>query len=306
MAKLSEGTYVRFRSPENIISELEYIQKNYPDTNRVYLEVETFGANRKASYAVFDALANHNKNLETPISYGINLALTSNFMDNEHRLHELLKKCTDANIKTINIGLESGSERMRKDVLLRPKYTNDELIRFCNTSKSYGIKIIYFVLMGLPGETLEDYKETVRVARESQPYTCYLSIFFPYLGTDLANVAIHMGLINPDSLSPTGERSNALLDLEGFSSRRIKLEYILFWWRVYYGHWPTLKVLATMFASYLRGHPRAYSFYLNVRNRSSFVMGHANKFSPTRSLTRNSVKFTAPQTVGTRIDVMRD
>ena len=56
MAKLSEGLYVRFRSPKHIIGELDYIRNSYPKVDRVILEVETFGANRKASYAVFDAL----------------------------------------------------------------------------------------------------------------------------------------------------------------------------------------------------------------------------------------------------------
>lgn len=300
MAKISAGRYVRFRSPENIVSELKYIKKHYPTVERVYLEVETFGANRKASYAVFDALAEHNRSLEKPLGFGINLALTSNFMDNEERLDELLEKCISANITTVNVGLESGSERMRKDVLRRPKYTNSELIRFCRAANAKGIKIIYFVLIGLPGETIEDYMETIRVARESQPHTCYVSIFFPYLGTDLAKVAIDMGLISPNSLSPVGERSTARLDLEGFSSARIKFEYIVFWWRVYRGHWPLTKVLISMAASFLRGYPKAYSLYLAVRNSSNFVMSLTNRYSSTIHAKK------APLKIGTRVDVIRD
>ena len=301
MAKLSEGSYVRFRSPENIVGELKNISREYPSVERVYLEVETFGANRKASYAVFDALAEYNRSREKPLRFGINLALTSSFMDKPERVEELLSKSRAANITTINVGLESGSERMRKEVLKRPKYTNDELIKFCSVARKYDIKIIYFVLIGLPGETIEDYLETVRVARESQPYTCYVSIFFPYLGTDLATQAIHMGLIQPESLSPKGERSTARLSLEGFSSRRIRFEYIVFWWRVYRGHWPLPKVLANMAASFLRGSPKLYSLYRHIRDQSDFVMGLANRYGTAGRKTRRT-----PITVGTRVDVIRD
>jgi len=215
MAKLSEGGYVRFRSPENIIGELKCISEDYPGVERVYLEVETFGANRKASFAVFDAIAEYNRSREKPLGFGINLALTSSFMANPERIEELLSKSRAANITTINVGLESGSERMRREVLIRPKHTNEEIINFCNAARKYDIKVIYFVLIGLPGETIEDYMETVRVARESQPFTCYVSIFFPYLGTDLATQAIRMGLIQPDSLSPTRRKKHSTVGLGG-------------------------------------------------------------------------------------------
>ena len=47
MAQLGTGKYVRFRSPENVSRELEYICEEYPNLKGVYLEVETFGANLK-------------------------------------------------------------------------------------------------------------------------------------------------------------------------------------------------------------------------------------------------------------------
>ena len=283
MAKLSEGRYVRFRSSKHITGELDYIKELYPKVDRVYLEVETFGANRKASYAVFDALGEYNRTLDTPLKFGANMALTSNYMVNPERRIELFEKARFANLTTINIGLESGSERVRK-LLKRPQHTNKELIEFCNDAQQkHNIKIIFFILMGLPGETLEDYYETVKVARLAQPYHCYVSIFFPYLGTDLANTAIDMGLIDKEHLSQRrSERSNALLDLPGFSKRRIRFEYMIFFWRVYRGIWPKSKVAAQVIASYLKAHPKMYSFYLYVRNNYSFIMTLSNKFSGTQ------------------------
>ena len=301
MAKLSEGTYVRFRSREHIVSELEYINQEYPDVSRVYLEVETFGANRKASYAIFDALADYNSTLDTPIEFGVNMALTSNYMVNPERRVELFEKARNANIKIINIGLESGSERMRK-LLIRPRYTNDELIEFCRGANKYNIKVIFFVLLGLPGETLEDYMETVRVARAAQPHDCYTSIFFPYLGTDLATTAIEMGLIDKDNLSPRSERANTQISLPGFSRRRIRFEYIIFCWRVYRGYWSNAKVAANVVRSFLRAYPWAYSAYLHIRNSWDPVMEIANKYGGGGA---PHSRRKAATTVGTREDVIR-
>jgi len=298
MAKLSEGKYVRFRSPEHIVAEVDKIRSDYPDVSRIYLEVETFGANRKASYAVFDALGAYNRTLKTPLKYGINMALTSNYMMNPERRVELFEKAKGANITTINIGLESGSERMRK-LLRRPHYTNDELIQFCSDARRENIKIIFYVLLGLPGETLEDYFETVRVARAARPYYCGVSIFFPYLGTDLAKTALDMGLIDKAHLSPRSERSSPPLSLPGFSSRRIRLEYILWPWRVYRGIWPAPKVIANVLAAYLKAHPRMYSLYTYISNHFAFVMRISNKYNPTQ---HNIVKH--KKTVSTRQDVI--
>ena len=47
MKRLSAGRYVRFRSPENIVGEIEHICSLYPSVDSVYLEVETIGANLK-------------------------------------------------------------------------------------------------------------------------------------------------------------------------------------------------------------------------------------------------------------------
>ena len=297
MAKLSEGLYVRFRSPKHIIGELDYIRNSYPKVDRVILEVETFGANRKASYAVFDALAEYNRTLDKPLTFTINMALTSNYMMNPERRVELFEKTRAANITTINIGLETGSERMRK-ILKRPRYTNEELIQFCKDAQNNNIRIVFFVLLGLPGETIDDYYETIKVVRLAQPHYCYVSIFFPYLGTDLATTAIDMGLIDKEHLSPKAERSSPQLSLPGFSNRRIRFEYIVFFWRAYIGIWPFLKVVANVAGSFLKAYPKIYSFYWSLRNNFSFIMKLTNKYN-----VHNRKLKEIKKTVNTREDV---
>jgi len=300
MAKLSEGRYVRFRSSKHITGELDYIKKLYPKVDKVYLEVETFGANRKASYAVFDALGEYNRTLDTPLKFGANMALTSNYMVNPDRRTELFEKANFANLTTINIGLESGSERVRK-LLKRPQHTNKELIEFCNDAQQkHNIRIVFYVLMGLPGETVKDYYETIKVARLAKPHACQVSIFFPYLGTDLANTAIELTLIDKEQLSPRAERYTAQLDLPGFSKHRIRFEYIVFPWRVYRGIWPMSKVLAQVFAAFLRAHPKLYSIFFNLRSNFGFLMKLSNKYT-----TYSRSVVTHQKTVSTREDYAR-
>ena len=279
LAKLANGRYVRFRSPINIISELKNITIAYPGVERVFLEVETFGANLKNAYQLFDEIAKYNNTRSRPLIFAVNLALTSNIINSPSQVDELLKKLSIAHIKTINIGLESGSERVRKAILNRPNYSNESLISFCYKAKKIGIQIYYFVMIGIPGETIDDYMETIRVARKSQPDTCMISIFYPYPGTKLAETAKVMGLLQSDFLSSVGERCTAKISLDGFSRSRIRYEYVVFWWRVYIGYWPLSKILVNMSASLLRGYPRLYSFFLFLRDKNSHIMWFVNRFN---------------------------
>ena len=156
--------------------------------------------------------------------------------------------------------------------------------------------------MGLPGETVEDFYETVKVARLAQPFHCYVSIFFPYLGTDLASHAMHVGLIKQESLVAHGERSHSVLDLPDFGRRRVRYEYIMFWWRVYRGYWPIGKVLANMLRAFLRAHPTAHALFVHLRDSNSVVRWLGEKYGNRKFL----AEISATKTVGTRIDVIAD
>lgn len=147
----------------------------------------------------------------------------------------------------------------------------------------------------MPEETINEYMETVKVCRRAQPFYVYLSIFYPYLGTDLANRAIELGLITPENLSPEAERTRAILNLKGFSSNRIRFEYIVFWIRVYLGVWPLRKILRNVLYNYIRAYPRMFNFYRKIR--------YGNWIFKTRTK-RYANKNRESRTVGTRVDII--
>ena len=303
LEQLASGKYVRFRSPEHIVREIRHLTEDYPAVTNIYLEVETIGANRKASFAIFSAVeafnAERERNGQDKITFGVNFSLTSQFMRTEERIHEFLAALQRANVVTLNIGLESGSERLRKEVLRRPKYTNDEIIRFCNLAKPYAVGIQFFVLVGVPNETRADFKETIRVARAAQPKAIYLSIFYPYLGTDLAQVAIDQGLIDPKDLDPRAERGIAYLDLPQFSRQQVHREYVLFYAKVYAGHWPPAKIAAHTFISFMNAYPKVRTVYKRLMLSSDVGSWLRRRYG---SAAGSKVKVNRRVNQGTRTD----
>ena len=171
LRKITDGNYVRFRSPQNIIEEIKLIHEKYPLENNIYLEIESFNVNKEWAIEVCNEIEKYNKSLDTPLSFRLNIRITPNA-----NFDTLFEACKRANILDLNIGLESGSERVRKDILKR-NYSNYDVIKTINLAKKYGLSYNFYVMIGIPGETIEDFKETIKICRICQPKEILLSYF---------------------------------------------------------------------------------------------------------------------------------
>lgn len=249
LRKLAEGPYVRFRSPENIIAEIKDIVARFPMQKReIYLEVESFGVDKKWATDLCLQLESFNKTLQKPFSFGANLRITPNA-----DLEGLFAAFKRANFRFINIGLESGSERVRREILRR-NYSNEDVINAVNLARKYGLKVAFFNMVGLPGETIADFKETVKINRTCLPDWHLTSIFFPYPGTDAYSFCEKQGLLK-ESDGPEMERMKATLDLPGFSEKQIQRSYIWFDYYVYKGLKPMPKILGRIARAYFLSNP---------------------------------------------------
>lgn len=245
LRKLTEGEYVRFRSTDNVIAELRQLTERLRGVRQVYFEVETIGANLDFAKHLCERLQEFNAGRAEPITFSVNLRVTPGC--DYSRLFAAFK---EAHFTLVNIGLESGSPRVRSEVLNR-HYSNDDLLRAVERARQYGLKVALFVLLGLPGETRQDFQETVECTRRCQPDECFLSIFTPYPGTVLYTRCEEMGLLD-QGLDMRLERRRAILDLPGFSRRQIQIEYLLFPYKVYKGRKPLPAVLKRVAKNWVR------------------------------------------------------
>jgi radical SAM superfamily enzyme YgiQ (UPF0313 family) len=262
---MQEGPYVRFRSPGNILAEIEMLLRRYPVVNSIYLEIETIGASIPWALKLCDHLAAFNATRGQPIAFRANLAVTTSLVQDEDRLEALLSAIRRANIVALNIGLESGSQRIRKEILNRPAYTNDDLIRFCRCARRHGIDVGLFMLIGLPTETPTEAVQTSAVARACEPLEIYPSIFYPYPGTKLHDLSAEMRLIDND-LGTTAERSRVYLRLKGFPRWRVFFEYVVMTWRVFHGRRKFIRLVRIMAWSALRILPGLLVAFVHLKD----------------------------------------
>jgi len=257
LSKLAPGTYVRFRSPDNVVEEIHEILREFQTTREIYLEVETIAANRRWALDLCSKLESLNKKLSQPLSFGVNLRVTSNA-----DMAELFAAFERSNFRLVNIGLESGSERVRHDILKRD-YSNQDIINVVKLAKKHGLEVVLYNMMGFPGETLADFKETVKLNRICLPDGSNTSIFFPYPGTDLHSLCMEQGLLS-GVLDMEMERRKAVLDLPGFSRKQIQSSYTWFAYYVYRRHKPMYKILARVLRAKIES-----NYYLNRLYRAT-------------------------------------
>lgn len=226
LRRVAPGRYVRLRSPASVVAELRHLYTRYPERREAYLEVETIGVDRDYTQRLCEALEQFNRDCERPFTYGTNLRVSPQALDPS--LHEAFRR---ANFSYLNIGLESGSERVRREVLNR-KYTNEEFLTVVRLAREQGLQVRLYNMIGLPTETPAEHDETVRLNRLVQPEVAFTSVFFPYPGTRLFRVCQEQGMLANFHLDVPAERRRAVLDMPQFTRRQIDNSYAWFEYRI--------------------------------------------------------------------------
>ncbi len=274
LRKLAEGKYVRYRSIENIVCEIQDITNRDPEAKKFYLEIETFAANMTWALKLCEALEKLNAEYERPLSFGVNLRITPDIS-----LTELFLAMEKANFEYVNIGLESGSEKVRRNVLKR-NYSNSDLKTAVALAKQYGLKVNLTIMVGIPDETEEDFKDTIEVARACMPDYYELYIYFPYPGTELHRLAKQKGYI-ADGLSVERERSRVTVKMPDFREEQILSNYIWFEYNLYKGYRPFLQIMATVLRNKIYATPKLYNltnWLLSNRTVLNFSLWFQNLF----------------------------
>lgn len=235
LKKVAPGQYYRLRSVNNITREIALVAMRFPRNREIYLEIETIGIDMPWTLNLCRELGQLNQKLAQPLSYGINLRIIPG--QDYDKLFAAFQK---ANFRFLNIGLESGSQRVRQESLAR-NYDNQDIIKAVKSARQYDLKIAFYNMIGLPGETRKDFQDTINMNRLCQPDWHWTAIFYPYPGTELYQRCLKENLITKP-LADRQERSRPVLNLPGFNKRQIKKCYTWFDYYVYKDKKPLTKI----------------------------------------------------------------
>ena len=111
-----------------------------------------------------------------------------------------IEKLRAAGLVSLNMAIESGSERIRNDVMRRPPITNEELIKLCRTIKANGIYINTQNMMMSPTETVEEAIATLELNIACGVDSAVVGKFQPFPGTRMGKLAEELGLVDAASI----------------------------------------------------------------------------------------------------------
>jgi len=183
---LVSGRGVRLRSAENVLEEIDLLVEKYGIKELIFTDDEMY-ANRERCVKIFEGLKKRNYDL---IWKNINLAAWK--MD-----YELLKLMKESGCYQITISPESGNERVLTKIIHKvgTKEDSKNVVKWC---KELNLEVEADFVIGFPGETWEEIRDTTNFAEELDADAVKFAIATPFPGTELFEKAVEMGCLPKD------------------------------------------------------------------------------------------------------------
>jgi len=171
------GHRYRVRSPQNVIDEVRWIKENMPEVKEIMFDDDTFTDFRPRAEEIARGLGK--------------LGVTWSCNAKANVPYETLKIMKDNGLRLLLVGYESGNDQILHNI--RKGLRTDIARRFTNDCRKLGIMIHGTFILGLPGETPETIRETIKFAVDINPNTIQVSLAAPYPGTELYQQAVDNG-----------------------------------------------------------------------------------------------------------------
>ncbi|MDD5013959.1 MAG: radical SAM protein [Atribacterota bacterium] len=112
---------------------------------------------------------------------------------------EICKKLKEAGVRIVKFGVESGSPRVRKQILNR-NIKDKTIVNAFKICDKYKVETWAFNMIGLPTETRGDLQKTFKLNSVLKPDNFWLSIYYPIEKTELYEFCLKNKLIKYDML----------------------------------------------------------------------------------------------------------
>lgn len=177
------GKGFRPQGAKRVIDEMESLQKR--GAKEIFFYDDTFSVSMKRVNEICDEYIRRKLTIKWDIRTRVNVV-------NE----ELLKKMKLAGCERIHFGVESGNPRivrtMNKGVSIQQV---EQAFDICHR---IGIKTLAYFMMGNPGETLDDVKDTLALSKRIKPDFMQMTILSPFPATKYYLDALRDGVLDRD------------------------------------------------------------------------------------------------------------
>lgn len=165
--------WVRRRTVEDVMAELVRTKREY-GFKTISFSDDVFGLDRKW---LEQFLPLYKSEIKSPFMCNIRCDMVDD---------DLITLLKSGGCYGVEMGIESGSERIRKNILGKGKATNKVIEKAGHIVKKHGLVLKTFNMIGIPTETLEECFDTVRLNASVHPDHASCTFLIPYPKYDVA------------------------------------------------------------------------------------------------------------------------
>jgi anaerobic magnesium-protoporphyrin IX monomethyl ester cyclase len=181
------GKKLRLRSPEHVIHELTFLQGRY-GIKGYHFEDDNAFFYKERSKELLQRMIDLKMNLKWKAS-GVFLPVLD---------EETFALMAESGCQYLNIAVESGSERVLRNIIRKPLVDLNEVPAKIALGKKHGIYMAANFIIGSPGETWDEILETIRYAETCGADYVKFFVAIPLAGTEMYRMAKELGCIIGD------------------------------------------------------------------------------------------------------------
>jgi len=214
------GNRIRYRSIENVISELKELKSRFR-VEEIKFEDDNLLLNRERAKRLFRSMIAERLNLHWNMPNG---AYVNSLVD-----EELVRLMKESGCFEVILAFESGDQDVLDHIIHKPEDLS-KADRVVKLLRDYQIDIHAFFIIGFPGETREQIKNTFRFARRLKIDMPYFFLFNPLPGSELYDTCLKKGYYEPELVYYTNYYYNSITtdEFNPVQLRRIQYFYTLF------------------------------------------------------------------------------
>ena len=172
-----QGSYFRTRTPDHVCDEIEWLKKEY-GIKAIIFEDDNLLTNTRRARALFRRMID--RGLTMPWTY----SSTAVFRLDE----ELVDLMVESGCEYINIAIEAGSERVTRDIVLKP-LDYEHAKKMVAYAQKKGLFVAANFILGFPTETWSEIRKTIDFAEEINVDYVKLFIAIPLRNTEMYDLA---------------------------------------------------------------------------------------------------------------------
>ena len=174
------GHRYRTRSVEHVVEEIRQAKQSFPQVKEFFFDDDTFTDDLPRAEAIAKELGK--------------LGVTWSCNAKANVPYKTLKVLKENGLRLLLVGYESGNQKILHNI--KKGMLIEVAKQFTKDCHALGITIHGTFILGLPGETTETIKETIKFANEINPHTIQVSLAAPYPGTFLYKQAVENGWLD--------------------------------------------------------------------------------------------------------------